>query len=494
MKILFALLALFAAVQAEELKEIQYAKVNYFEYNLNNLPVMLYINVDQLDNDEENDVTFNFFIEGPLSTPFASLGYRMSMKGFLLNYNYIKKREEDSSLKPEFHSAVNGHYDSLIDYGISVFRGKDIKDYETQYDKILLILIQDKNKLKTQEEAPAKLKVVAMPSKNIKYNLIKNTYFYSQIQYAFLGKTYNIYSLDVSDGSIILLEYSSCYGGSNFAINLDKNFLEENIYRNDTRIDIEYQSTSHGKRFLILRLPENTQNAYLVVFPDTEDKRFHDSDTIHFVVKYRTFSPEHFDKNAALNSYSLSNYKISYSKNSKEKSVSFSFKRASANKGYSIRYFLRVYSRNKFKFDDEINNICLYNHAVAQYEVSEGGDFKLENFPKGEMFVNIIGVSKSSTSDNEEIFAYDGLRVDERLSSKEGSHMTLLVVGLIVLIFILLLVMLYFYKIIRKLQVQHVYQLIDARKKKGKVFIEKEDDENMKRNKKNISTLIEIDN
>ena len=111
------------------------------------------------------------------------------------------------------------------------------------------------------------------------------------------------------------------------------------------------------------------------------------------------------------------------------------------------------------------------------------------------MYINLIAQYKTNEDTSTNIIAYNSLKISSSSNiSIFSDNIFIITLTLIIAIFIVLLVLLYLYKIIRKLQVQHVYKLIDERKKnKGRHLIEKEN-EIKEKVPKNISCLIESDN
>ena len=152
-----------------------------------------------------------------------------------------------------------------------------------------------------------------------------------------------------------------------------------------------------------------------------------------------------------------------------------------------------MYSRNKFKNENESNSICVYNHALLSYKVNSN-EIRIKDLPKGTMYINLIAQYKTNQDTSTNIIAYNSLTIDSSSTSIFSDNIFVITLMLIISIFIVLFVLLYLYKLIRKLQVQHVYKLIDERKKnKGKHLVETN---NTIKEKvpKNLSCLIESDN
>ena len=72
----------------------------------------------------------------------------------------------------------------------------------------------------------------------------------------------------------------------------------------------------------------------------------------------------------------------------------------------NIDYYIRVYSRNKFKNENEINSICLYNHALLSYKVNSN-EITINDIPKGKMYINLIAQYKTNQDTSMNIIAYN---------------------------------------------------------------------------------------
>lgn len=484
----------------ENMNKVSLFKVNYMIYKIDSFPIMIYMKLNQYDS--ERDIIMNFSIEGLDS--IAKGNVKWSMKGFLLNDDFIERRKKNQNLPPEFHKIFNGHYDPVKNEGVVLFSGAEIKNYKTQYDKILLLRFHDKNNspISIKDDTNVYIKSVSFPSLSLDNALPQQEYFYSQIQYNLPNNAYNVYKLQRSHYSerFYYIEIAECYGRINYAIKYDRYFSKEKQYVNETNIDIRYDNEEYGKRMIVVHTPDYVDAIYIIVFPREENFSFPDEDTIHFALKYWSFSYSEKADGSVLNVISKdSKLKGIVSKDIKYEKIDndeykFTWSPLELTDSTKVEYYIRVYSRNKFKNENESNSICVYNHALLSYKVTSN-EIHINNLPKGTMYINLIAQYKTNEDTSTNIIAYNSLKISSSSNiSIFSDNIFIITLTLIIAIFIVLLVLLYLYKIIRKLQVQHVYKLIDERKKnKGRHLIEKEN-EIKEKVPKNISCLIESDN
>ena len=485
----------------ENMNRVSLFKVNYMIYKSESFPIMLYMKLNELPNDSERDIIMNFSIEG-LDSIAKENGreFKWSMKGFLLNADFIERRRKNPNLPPEFHKIFNGHYDPVKNEGVVLFSGAEIKNYKTQYEKILLLRFYDKNKVPLKEDTNVYIKTLSFPSLSFDYALPQKEYFYSQIQYNLHSNEYNVYKLQRSHYSerYYYIEIAECYGRIDYAVKYDRYFNKEKIYSNETNIDIKFDIEEYGKRILVVHTPDYVDAIYIVVFPREENHRFPDEDTIHFAVKYWSVSYSERADGSILNVITLDNkFKgvlskdIKYEKN--DNGYKFTWSSIELTEKIQVDYYIRVYSRNKFKNENESNSICVYNHALLSYKVNSN-EIRIKDLPKGTMYINLIAQYKTNQDTSTNIIAYNSLTIDSSSTSIFSDNIFVITLMLIIAIFIVLFVLLYLYKLIRKLQVQHVYKLIDERKKnRGKHLVEK-DNAIKEKVPKNLSCLIESDN
>ena len=472
----------------ENMGEIYLYKTNYVMYSTDAFPLMLYIKLKEEDY-KNRDIVLNFSILNLNSSPSSN----WSLKGFLLNDNYIERRRQDNSLRPEFHKIFNGHFDQIRLQGTVTFSGNEINNYNTQYNKIILIRFHDKaNVTSSINPSNVIVKVTAYPTKAIDYPLPHGEFYYSQIQYSMKGKEYNVYHLIKKeyDYNYFIIEFATCYGSSNFALRTDSFVSENKKYLNDTQIEILYDIGDYfGKRFLGVKTPQHVSSLYLFVFPDEDNFSFPDLDPIYFTVKYYSVNKKEEIDNYVAKTSLLKETKFEFDVT---KSF-FSWNRITSIYDYNEEYYLRIYSRNKFKKENEINSICLYNHALTSIKV-DSDHIEIKNIPKGDVYANLIVVLKNKTNiGSESIIAYPAIKFNVN-NTNIGISIGWIILGLLCVIVILLLLILYLYKLIRKAEMKHAYQLIDERRKnKGRKMIEKENDLT-KTIPKNISCIIESDN
>ena len=476
---------LFLTKPKEHLSLISSSKIHHFIYPFNTFPVMTYIN----NPSEEADTTFNILIKGLQNRELTS-NYNWSLKGFLLNNDFINKRKGNEQLHPEFHKMVNGHYDSVSFRGTVLFKANDIQQYSTKYNKTLLIRYYDKNKQTIPEHLGNKnalVKVSAIKSNEFETPLPQYDYFYSQIQSPsnVHDASYNVYKLETIEHSnqYMYIEYSSCYGDSNFALKYTYVSSSDAKYSNDTDLEIINESTNYGKRSLLIKLKNNYKTLYIIIFPNTEKHSFPDTDPIHFVIKYYSFDKYYnylYEMSPILNDTSLQ-----YNKD-EDNQIHLSWEAISDKMneyGYGVHYHVRVYERNQFKYNNEIFSICLYNHPLLHSATSSTPSLTVDKLPKGEIYIHVVAHIPKENNFEEIIIAYTPISLvngkvvhittntndnSTRSRSKASSYFYISI-GLVIIILILILLLLYMYKMIRQFQLNHMYQLIETRKQKGKI-------------------------
>ena len=460
------------------------SSIVFHKYNSeqrNAIPLMVYAYNNE---STQNDITFNIRIDYEND---ESRDY--SLKGFLVNENYIEKRKKNHNLAPEFNKIVNGHFDKAMKYGVVTFSQEDIEGYQTQYKKLLLLRLDDKNRHNKKIHDKTEnviVKVMAMPSKSDSLSLPFGEYYYSQIQYKYKGKEYNLYKLSKSNSQdeIMKIEFATCYGQSSLSLHTSIN--DNDIYSNSQNINILSDENITGKRVITILLEETISDIFVFIYPDNKEHVFPDEDTIHFVIKYTTYQKSLQDE------YSIEQKVKSYYNihlNQSELKWNQTSIQRNLYQEDSTKYYIRLYSRNKFKSVEEINSICLYNHPLKSYTTKEQSitvdDLSQYN---GDLYINIISIA------NENIIAYNSLKINKygEIENERGLSFGFgsILVILIISIFAMLIVILCLYKTIRKIQVQHAYKLIDERKKNGKIMIEK-DNELKNTLPKNLSFLID---
>lgn len=459
------------------------SSIVFHKYNSeqrNAIPLMVYAYNNESN---QNDITFNIRIDYEKD---ESRDY--SLKGFLVNENYIDKRKKNHNLAPEFNKIVNGHFDKVMKYGIVTFNRDDIEGYQTQFKKLLLLRLDDKNRHNNKivdKTENVIVKVMAMPSKSNIASLPSGEYFYSQIQYKYKEKEYNAYKLSKSDiqDEIMKIEFATCYGQSTLSLHTSMN--DNDIYSNSQNINILSDEIVTGKRVILLE--QTVNDIFVYIYPDNDEHVFLDEDTIHFVIKYTTYQKSVKDE------YTIEQkVKSYYNIHLNESELKWNITSIQRNlyQEENTKYYIRLYSRNKFKSVEEINSICLYNHPLKSYTTSIQS-IKVDELSQynGDLYINIISIS------NDNIIAYNSLKINKygQIDNQKGWSFGLgtIILILIISIFAMLIVTLCLYKTIRKIQVQHAYKLIDERKKnKGKIMIEK-DNELKNTLPKNLSFLID---
>ena len=191
--------------------------------------------------------------------------------------------------------------------------------------------------------------------------LPQQEYFYSQIQYNLPNNAYNVYKLQRSHYSerFYYIEIAECYGRINYAIKYDRYFSKEKQYVNETNIDIRYDNEEYGKRMIVVHTPDYVDAIYIIVFPREENFSFPDEDTIHFALKYWSFSYSEKADGSVLNVISKdSKLKGIVSKDIKYEKIDndeykFTWSPLELTDSTKVEYYIRVYSRNKFKNENE---------------------------------------------------------------------------------------------------------------------------------------------
>ena len=162
----------------------------------------------------------------------------------------------------------------------------------------------------------------------------------------------------------------------------------------------------------------------------------------------------------------------------------------------NVYYYIKVYERNQFKYENEINSICLHNKAPLLNVITLNETFFVfDNFPKEDVYITVIARMIKENNFEENIIAYTPIRVVNgkvvgRLKERYGyTYKIVKCLYLIIVIgiggMICIGVLLYVYKLIRTKQVKNImYKGFNRRKKDGM----------MKDVPKNLSWVIEKDN
>ena len=440
---------------AENLHEIQIGKTYYISYPVNSLPVMLYVKVP---NNRNYDITFNIFVNS-----IKESYYEWVLKSFLSNENYIELRKKNNKIPLEYYYSINGHFDLIRNRGTGIIRGKEIKEYKTNYNKMVIFKLHEKfNKIGGNDDII--VKVLALSSHSNLVSLPQFEYFYSRIQEKdFINnKPYNIYRLEKIESSHdeMKIEFASCYGDPNFSIKYNENDL--NIYQNDTFNIIE-DKVEFGKRILIIKIV-NIKYVYFYIFPNTKDKNFKDKEPINFTIKYYTFLRKEYKEIEILN------------KDIKFENINNSFFKISwspINIKSEVNYFLKFYKRETFKNDKDINSICLKNRPVQKYHLKNNNNsIVINDFPKGEIFINLLAEFKVNSIINN-IISYNSLAIGFNIETNNENNIINYIFIFIGVIFILFVIILYLYKYVRKTQFKNAYKLLGNTREKDQEEISK---------------------
>ena len=438
----------------ENLHEIQIGKTYYISYPVNSLPVMLYV---KIPNNRNYDITFNIFINSVKDSY-----YEWVLKSYLSNEKYIELRKKNNKIPFEYYYSINGHLDLIRNRGTGIIRGKEIKEYKTNYNKMVIFRLDEKlNKIGENDDII--VKVLAISSHSNLVSLPQFEYFYSRIQEKDVinNKPYNIYRLEKIESSHdeMKIEFASCYGNPNFSIKYNDNIL--NIYQNDSFKIIE-DKEEFGKRILVIKIV-NIKYVYFYIFPNTNDKNFKDKEPINFTIKYFTFLRKDYkeieiiNKNIKFENINNSTIKISWSP---------------INIESDVNYFLKLFKRDTFKNDKDINSICLKNRPVQKYHLKNNNSILINDFPKGEIFINLIAEFKENDVINN-IIAYNTLPIGFNIEKNNENTIIdfiFIFIGIIIIFFIIIL---YLYKCIRKIQFKNAYKLLGNTREKDQEEISK---------------------
>ena len=491
----------------EQLSLISEGKVHQYIIPLNTFPIMTYI----INPSEEYDTTFNIAIHG-VSDLNINAYVNWELKGFLLNSYYITKRIGNSNLPPQYHSMINGYYDSIMMYkGVIQFKCNDIKQYNTQYNKTLLLRFYDKN---NNHNIPLHLlneyvfvNVVSLKTNEWDITLPQYDYFYSQIQSPSMNgssnnKAYNVYKLVTinAEHKYMYIEYSGCcHGRSNFAFKYEYTPTicdNGSIYHNDTDVNIIEESTAYGKRSVILKLKNKVNTLYIIIFPDNEHHyTLNKTDSIHFVVKYYSF----MNYNTTTTLYemvSIINDTSLYLTHEYNNKMHLKWNDVNNVHITNVYYYIKVYEQNQFKYENEINSICLCGktHLLNVTTTLNKTFFVFDNFPQGDVYITVIARMIKENNFEENIIAYTPIRVvnGKVIGIKKRYGYTYMIIKCLYLIIVIVVggmicigVLLYIYKVIRTKQVKNTkYKGFNRGKRNGM----------MKDVPKNLSWVIEKDN
>lgn len=441
---------------------IKNGKVNYIVYPSNMLSsLMVYIYINK-DSDNEGDITINFAIENPEKTKIEKLNWELN--GFLLNDNYIEKRKADHTLNPEYHKSFYGYYDNLNAKGMIIVNRKDIIDYSTSFNKILLLRFSQKNKSQTNESNNNKtdnsniiVKTLAMSSNGESYTLPQYEYFYSKIQNT--NNPFNKYRLTKKNSKEdrMIIEFASCYGNAKFSLITIK---DENIYVHSDIIKILEQKELYGKTKIKIELTNEIDSIYLIVYPNKSNKIIpEEEDSIYFVIRYHSYEEkeEDLEVDNVLNRTILD---VHYQINNQNGEYIIRWNNISIIN--DVRYFIRIYKKKEIKNKNEINSICIHKKPLFSYKL-EKKDLQIiiDNLPKDELYINLIAVI-NLFSKGEEIVAYNSLIINENKLIGKLLFIVFVTLGVGLFLFVL---MIYLYKTVRKFQVKNIYKLMNKRSK-----------------------------
>ena len=454
----------------ENIHEIQMGKTNYILYQLESFPVMIYVKVPNIGN---YDITFNVGLEG-----IEESKYEWTLKTYLLNDNYIERRRNNNKLTPEYHYSIKGHFDLIRNRGTGIIRAKEIKNYNTNYNKIILFRLHEKSN-KIYERENIIVKALAMSSHSNYISLPQYEYFYSRIQEENFNnlKPYNIYRLEKGENNHdeMKIEFASCYGDPNFSIKFS-DFGNLDIYKNDS-IQIIEDKVEFGKRILFIKMNKDLQYLYIYIFPNTEDKKFKDKEPINFTIKYFTFLRKEFKESKILDK----NIKIGKLNNS---TFQISWEPINSNNN-QVDYFLKIFKRESFKNDNEVNSICLKNRPIKKFHLKNEKTIIIKEFPEGELFINLIAEYKESEIINN-IISYNSLSIGFNLKEEEEFSIFKYIFIFFSFIIFFGVLLLYLYKCIRKKQVKNAYKLLGKSK-----FLDKSRKDISKQLPKNFSFVID---
>ena len=416
---------------------------------------MLYVKVP---NNRNYDITFNIFVNS-----IKESYYEWTLKSYLSNENYIELRKKNNKIPLEYYYTINGHFDLIRNRGTGIIKGKEIKEYKTNYNKMVIFKLHEKfNKIGGNDDII--VKVLALSSHSNIVSLPQFEYFYSRIQEKDFSnnKPYNIYRLEKIESSHdeMKIEFASCYGDPSFSIKFNDNDL--NIYQNDSFKIIE-DKVEFGKRILIIKVV-NIKYVYFYIFPNTKDKNFKDKEPINFTIKYFTFLRKDYkeieivNKDIKFEKINNSSFKISWSP---------------INTQSEVNYFLKFFKRETFKNDKGINSICLKNRAVQKYHLKNNNNSILINdFPKGEIFINLIAEFKENSVINN-IIAYNVLAIGFNIENNNENIILDYIFIFIGIIFILFIIILYLYICVKKTKFKNAYKLLGNTREKNQKEISK---------------------
>ena len=126
-------------------------------------------------------------------------------------------------------------------------------------------------------------------------------------------------------------------------------------------------------------------------------------------------------------------------------------------------YYVKVYERNQFEYDNGINSICLYKCSLLNITTLNQTFFVFDVFPIGDIYITVIARVIKKNNFEENIVAYTPLRVVNGKEEKCGYRYTVIKCLYLIVVsgvggMICVGVVLYVYKVVRKKQVDIMYR------------------------------------
>lgn len=436
--------------EKENLHKATFGKTNYYIYQLETFPIMLY---SYLEEDLSDDIEINFSIDGlDIIQDKKAIKFRV----FLLSQEFIQKRLKSSKIAPNPKCIYRPKFDTVLNQGSIRISHEDIKEFSTRKGKAILVRFElDKYSNKTEEimkrnfKTNSIVKLTIMPVKTEVFSLPQYDYFYGTLSMSSTNVPYNVYKLEIPNNHRFLyLEFADCEGKSDFSIRTSQYISDTKlIYKSEAAIPVINKEEKFGKRTVLYKPEDYITSVYLFVF--SLDKK-----ASRFAMKYYTYEYGNYVERpiSPYNFYEIkdNDTKVSFSYDKKRRGYHFKWNEIALNataNSSSVKYYMRMYKKLKNK---DVNSICILDQQANYGFQSQSNEIFIDEDDINEsVYVNLVGSFKNLNQINENLVAYKGFLFKPRMKTS-----VFILICLIFSIF-MIFVALYLYKILRKFQLKH---------------------------------------
>ena len=393
------------------LKELTYGKSSKLLYNINQYPLIIFEQIQDINSPININLQLYNFKEKKLINNF-DIKVRIISKSDIyklkLDYESISQYEE---------IYAKGKFDPVLEASNIYVNLKDIENIINLEDPYILIYLQNNSNNSSKSLEQLIVGTTISQSNSLMYSS-ERIYHYGQLN----KEEKIVYKLKGNNKHHLMRLEFGC-NNKNIGWSVKRTNNETSYMNNDTDLSFVTEKWSNGRELLTMYI-ERGEDIYLTIFPK---EKIENVNITNYIFKYINS-----DKNANFKNYIIKYDSLNF--NRKENKIKIN-KLTNIPDSFNIKYYLKIINEEDYIKNEIINTIAITesNYTILYSKTEENGKiiFNLNGSIELDTYYHINAYSiVSDNNDDFEYVSYSNIRFYQTTREIKASNIKLIIASI----------------------------------------------------------------